>query len=76
VRPRAKSSSVVGVFKNRRTVESYGALGFYGEGFNNTNVFLIPPSYTKTPHACKGLHGRFGRGFFEGAIGHVAEVLV
>jgi len=38
------------------------------EGFNKTNVFLIPPAYKKTPHECKGLKGCFGRGFFEGSI--------
>jgi len=39
-----------------------------GQRFKKTNVFLIPSSYKKTPHECKGLHGCFGRGFFEGAI--------
>jgi hypothetical protein len=38
------------------------------ESFNKTNVFLIPPAYKKTPHKCKGLYGRFGRGFFEDLI--------
>jgi hypothetical protein len=37
-----------------------------GQRFKKTNVFLIPPAYTKTPHECKGLKGCFGRGFFEG----------
>jgi hypothetical protein len=33
-----------------------------------TNVFLIPPSYKKYPHECKGLQGGFGEGFFEGSM--------
>src|SRR6266849_4163737 len=32
-----------------------------------SNVFLMPLSYKNTPHECKGLHGCFGRGFFEGS---------
>src|SRR5215831_13936794 len=39
-----------------------------GVAFKKTNVFLIPPAYTKTPHECKGLRGCFERGFFEGSI--------
>ena len=38
---------------------------YRGEAFKKTNVFLIPPSYKNTPHACKGLQGRFERSFFE-----------
>ena len=47
-----------------------------GVGFNKTNVFLIAPSYTKTPHECKGLQSSFGRGFFEGLVYLVANSLI
>jgi hypothetical protein len=53
--------------KKPQGVSRYGALDSIKVGINKTNVFLIPPAYKKTPHACKGLHGRFGRGFFEGS---------
>src|SRR5262249_6215150 len=46
---------------------AFGWLRQRGVAFKKTNVFLIPPAYTKTPHECMGLHCRFGRGFFEGS---------
>jgi hypothetical protein len=36
------------------------------KGAKKTNIFLIPPSYKKTPHECKDLKGCFEGGFFEG----------
>jgi len=45
----------------------YGVLIPANYGIKKTNVFLIPPAYTKTPHECKGLQDCFGRGFFEGS---------
>jgi len=53
--------------KKPQGVSRYGSLDSIEVGINETNVFLMPPAYQKTPHECKGLHGRFGRGFFEGS---------
>ena len=47
---------------------AFGWLRHRGVAFKKTNVFLIPPAYQKTPHACKGLEDCFRRGFFEGSI--------
>src|SRR5262245_62060942 len=33
-----------------------------------TVPFFIAPGYKNLPHACMGLEGRFGRGFFEGIM--------
>ena len=37
-----------------------------GEWLQKNAVFLIPLAYTRTPHACKGLQGRFWRVFLKG----------
>src|SRR6267154_1199331 len=58
--------SFVGGIKNRRGFAATVLLVSANYGLNKTNIFLIAPSYKKTPHGCKGLHGHFGRGFFEG----------
>ena len=58
--------SFVGGIKNRRGFAATVLLVPANRGLNKTNVFLIAPSYKKTPHGCKGLQGCFGRGFFEG----------
>ena len=63
-----RCSSFVGGIKNRRGFAATVLLVPANYGLNKTNVFLIAPSYKKTPHECKGLHGCFGRGFFEGSI--------
>ena len=61
-----RCSSFVGGIKNRRGFTATVLLASVNYGLNKTNVFLIAPAYQKTPHECKGLHGCFGRGFFEG----------
>ena len=60
-----RCSSFVGGIKNRRGFAATVLLVPANYGLNKTNVFLIAPSYKKTPHECKGLQGCFGRGFFE-----------
>ena len=61
--------SFVGGIKNRRGFAATVLLVSANYGLNKTNVFLIAPSYKKTPHECKGLQSCFGRGFFEGSNG-------
>ena len=63
--------SFVGGIKNRRGFAATVLLTSANYGLNKTNVFLIAPSYKKTPHECKGLHGCFGRGFFEASWARV-----
>jgi hypothetical protein len=53
-------------YKNRRGFAATVLLVSANYGLNKSNVFLIAPSYKKTPHERKGLRGCFGRGFFEG----------
>jgi hypothetical protein len=63
----ARCISFVEGIKNRRGFAATVLPASASYGLNKTNVFLIAPSYKKTPHECKGLHGCFGRGFFEGS---------
>ena len=58
----------VGGIKNHRGFAATVLLVPDNYGLNKTNIFLIAPSYKKTPHECKGLHCRFAGGFFEGLI--------
>jgi hypothetical protein len=63
-----RCNSFVGGIKNRRGFAATVLLVSANYGLNKTNIFLIVPSYKKTPHECKGLHGSFRRGFFEGSM--------
>ena len=56
--------------KNPQGVSLYGIQDPWRESLNKTYVFLIPPAYQKTPHACKGLRGCFGRVFLKACERH------
>ena len=60
-------NSFVGSIKNHRCFAATVLLVPANYGFKKNYIFLLPPAYQKNPHECKGWHGCFGRGFFEGS---------